>query len=151
MIEFIGKEKFNNTVTENKAFNELFNNITFRRMRGHENDFYMLMKSEDGTDFLQGCVVAETYKTKLGICCKLHAIAVAPECRNIGFGSIMLDNIEKKLKEEYGNELKIITISSTNIGMGLELYTDFFAQNGYEINEDKNGTMIYKEFNNGAI
>ena len=35
--------------------------------------------------------------------------------------------------------------------MGLELYTDFFAQNGYEINEDKNGTMIYKEFNNGAI
>lgn len=65
--------------------------------RGHIDYVGIKMISEDGTNFLQGVAQMETYAIKKGICAKLSALWVAPECRNIGFGKVLAEHMEKEV------------------------------------------------------
>ena len=86
--------------------------IPTRQMRRHVKDKILEMRSEDGTDFLQGVAYMEIYRTRRGLCGKIHLIWVAPECRSIGFGKCLLSNLEFEANKD--EDLAVIISSVKN-------------------------------------
>lgn len=91
MIKCINKDDMNHLLTNNCDMPELGNEV-----KNHDDWILMEMRSEDGTNFLQGVLAAEAFHTKAGINVRMERIWVAPECRNIGFGRILVDHAKQE-------------------------------------------------------
>ena len=113
--------------------------------RGHLEDICIKMESEDGTKFLQGVGLMELYRTKRGVCGKIHAVWVAPECRCIGYETVLLDHLELEAKlylDAMNESLKVViaNIARTNVDQ-----VKAFEEAGYRVTESYRGFSAGKE------
>lgn len=67
--------------------------------RGHKDIVGVSMISEDGSNFLQGFAYVDLYEVKKGICGKILNVWVHPECRVLGYGNILLENLENNISD----------------------------------------------------
>lgn len=110
-------------------------------MRGHIDNITVKMISEDGTDFLQGLAYIELYKMKASTYAKIRTLWIAPECRNIGFGKALLENLEKIVNDEAKNiNVDPIAYTFINIEENNEAI-DWFKKMGFEVKGKKSGNI----------
>ena len=109
------------------------------------------MRSEDGTNFLQGVAVADVLTLKSGHFGRLLYVYVSPQCRNIGFGSVLISHarneLEGRVKALYGDEavLKNVAMKVPKSAENLQALVKSAQKSGWQVEERARFVQLYVE------
>lgn len=140
MIKEIEISKFNKLLKKNKI------EINMKETNNHKSWLPLEMRSEDGTNFLQGLSLMEIYETKKGICGKVNLIWINPKCRKIGFGKALLENIERYATDRAKSNGGLVAIISSSYGENMEAINATFKSCGYDVTNGRGRSNIGKSF-----
>lgn len=103
---------------------------------------YYKMVSEDGTEFLQGVGAMQMFENDK---CKVLGVWVDSRCRNIGFGSALLENMEQYAKDIASGMGTILSKMHTRMDSDNSVAL-FFEKNGYMKKVVGNNATLTKKF-----